>query len=80
MVSDGQPYHVLSTLTVSMTKTLAFIPTQDGDIIAPELTPLKASWCNNNEGENSDEANPKERNKNLVNGQKKIKTQLFKKN
>uniref|UniRef100_A0A8C8DP52 SAM domain and HD domain 1 n=1 Tax=Oryzias sinensis TaxID=183150 RepID=A0A8C8DP52_9TELE len=57
-----------------------FSKPQDGDIIAPELTPLKASWCNNNEGENSDEANPKERNKNLVNGQKKIKTQLFKKN
>uniref|UniRef100_A0A3P9LMH0 Deoxynucleoside triphosphate triphosphohydrolase SAMHD1 n=1 Tax=Oryzias latipes TaxID=8090 RepID=A0A3P9LMH0_ORYLA len=56
-----------------------FSKPQDGDIIAPELTPLKASWCNNNEGENSDEANPEERNKNLVNGQKKIKTQLFKK-
>ncbi|XP_072305906.1 deoxynucleoside triphosphate triphosphohydrolase SAMHD1 [Eucyclogobius newberryi] len=28
-----------------------FSKPQDGDIIAPELTPLKASWCNNNEGE-----------------------------
>uniref|UniRef100_A0A3Q1HHM7 Deoxynucleoside triphosphate triphosphohydrolase SAMHD1 n=1 Tax=Anabas testudineus TaxID=64144 RepID=A0A3Q1HHM7_ANATE len=28
-----------------------FSKPQDGDIIAPELTPLKASWANNNEGE-----------------------------
>lgn len=32
-----------------------FSKPQDGDIIAPELTPLKASWSNNNEGEDAEE-------------------------
>uniref|UniRef100_A0A3B3C2U0 Deoxynucleoside triphosphate triphosphohydrolase SAMHD1 n=1 Tax=Oryzias melastigma TaxID=30732 RepID=A0A3B3C2U0_ORYME len=56
-----------------------FSKPQDGDIIAPELTPLKLSWCNSNEGEDSDEAKPLGRTATLVNGHKKIKTQLFKK-
>ncbi|KAF6714556.1 Deoxynucleoside triphosphate triphosphohydrolase SAMHD1 [Oryzias melastigma] len=56
-----------------------FSKPQDGDIIAPELTPLKLSWCNSNEGEDSDEAKPIGRTATLANGHKKIKTQLFKK-
>lgn len=50
-----------------------FIHTQDGDIIAPELTPLKASWSNNNEGEGG---SSREVNCVSVNGNKKAKTQL----
>ncbi|XP_063739805.1 deoxynucleoside triphosphate triphosphohydrolase SAMHD1-like isoform X2 [Eleginops maclovinus] len=44
---------------------------QDGDIIAPELTPLKASWSNNNEGEDA------EVNDAPLNGKKKAKVQLL---
>ncbi|XP_061591983.1 deoxynucleoside triphosphate triphosphohydrolase SAMHD1 [Cololabis saira] len=51
-----------------------FSKPRDGDIIAPELTPLKASWCNNNEGEESDEGGSKETNRAPMNGRK----QLFK--
>ncbi|XP_012731943.2 deoxynucleoside triphosphate triphosphohydrolase SAMHD1 [Fundulus heteroclitus] len=51
-----------------------FSKPQDGDIIAPELTPLKPSW-RNNEGEDSDEGNSKETSV-LVNGLKKAKTHL----
>ncbi|KAF3696974.1 Deoxynucleoside triphosphate triphosphohydrolase SAMHD1 [Channa argus] len=49
-----------------------FSKPQDGDIIAPELTPLKSSWSNN-DGEDGDRGT-----KNYaVNGQK-AKTKLFK--
>uniref|UniRef100_A0AAV2LXC0 Deoxynucleoside triphosphate triphosphohydrolase SAMHD1 n=1 Tax=Knipowitschia caucasica TaxID=637954 RepID=A0AAV2LXC0_KNICA len=44
-----------------------FSKPQDGDIIAPELTPLKASWSNNNEGEER-----VERNSGLLNGRAKV--------
>lgn len=52
-----------------------FTKPQDGDIIAPELTPLKASWSNTNDGEgcSSRPVNPP-----MVNGQDKIRVQLFK--
>lgn len=52
-----------------------FIHTQDGDIIAPELTPLKASWSNNNEGEDGEVGSSREVKCVSVNG-KKVKTQL----
>ncbi|KAK5894780.1 hypothetical protein CesoFtcFv8_011436 [Champsocephalus esox] len=51
---------------------------QDGDIIAPELTPQKPSWSNNNEGEGSESGGSTEVNCATVNGQKKAKVQLFK--
>lgn len=54
-----------------------FIHTQDGDIIAPELTPLKASWANNNEGETGEVDGIRELNHVSVNGEK-AKVQLFK--
>lgn len=53
-----------------------FIHTQDGDIIAPELTPLKASWSNNNESRDGVGGSSREVNYARVNGQKKAKTQL----
>ncbi|XP_072223758.1 deoxynucleoside triphosphate triphosphohydrolase SAMHD1 [Leuresthes tenuis] len=53
-----------------------FSKPQDGDIIAPELTPLKASWCNN-DGEDSDDGGSQKTNRALVNGHKKAKTKLF---
>lgn len=46
---------------------------QDSDIIAPELTPLKASWSNNNEGEETVDGSIDYSN---LNG--KAKVQLFK--
>uniref|UniRef100_A0A3B3WS40 Deoxynucleoside triphosphate triphosphohydrolase SAMHD1 n=1 Tax=Poecilia mexicana TaxID=48701 RepID=A0A3B3WS40_9TELE len=52
-----------------------FSKPQDGDVIAPELTPLKPSWCTNNEGEDSDGCSSKETNVHM-NGVKKAKTQL----
>lgn len=55
-----------------------FSKPQDGDIIAPELTPLKASWSNNNEGEDGEGGSSREVNWASVNGQKKAKIQLFK--
>uniref|UniRef100_A0A8C6NS54 Deoxynucleoside triphosphate triphosphohydrolase SAMHD1 n=1 Tax=Nothobranchius furzeri TaxID=105023 RepID=A0A8C6NS54_NOTFU len=55
-----------------------FTKPQDGDVIAPELTPLKASWRNNNDGESSDDSCSKELKAAQVNGVKKAKTQLFK--
>lgn len=53
------------------------IHNQDGDIIAPELTPLKASWSNNNEGEDGEGGSSNEEHWARVNGQKKAKTKLF---
>ncbi|XP_068566497.1 deoxynucleoside triphosphate triphosphohydrolase SAMHD1 isoform X2 [Cebidichthys violaceus] len=50
-----------------------FSKPQDGDIIAPELTPLKDSWSNRDEDDEGREVK-----RALVNGQKKAKTQLFK--
>ncbi|XP_059190172.1 deoxynucleoside triphosphate triphosphohydrolase SAMHD1-like [Centropristis striata] len=50
-----------------------FSKPQDGDIIAPELTPLKASWSNNNDG---DGGSSREVNGVSVNGQKRAKVQL----
>lgn len=47
-----------------------FIHTQDGDIIAPELTSLKASWSNNNKVENGEGGGSREVNGASVNGQK----------
>jgi len=55
---------------------LGFVHMQDGDIIAPELTPLKASWCNN-DGEDGDDGGSQKTNRALVNGHKKAKTKLF---
>ncbi|XP_043984764.1 deoxynucleoside triphosphate triphosphohydrolase SAMHD1 [Gambusia affinis] len=52
-----------------------FSKPQDGDVIAPELTPLKPSWCTNNEDEDSDSCSSKETNVHM-NGVKKAKTQL----
>ncbi|XP_053172853.1 deoxynucleoside triphosphate triphosphohydrolase SAMHD1 [Scomber japonicus] len=53
-----------------------FSKPQDGDIIAPELTPLKASWSNNNEGDDGGDGSSKEANWPRVNGQEKAKTKL----
>ncbi|KAF1390394.1 hypothetical protein PFLUV_G00057590 [Perca fluviatilis] len=53
-----------------------FSKPQDGDIIAPELTPLKASWSNNNEGEDGEGGGLREGNCASVNGQKRAKIQL----
>ncbi|XP_054902374.1 deoxynucleoside triphosphate triphosphohydrolase SAMHD1 [Poeciliopsis prolifica] len=52
-----------------------FSKPQDGDVIAPELTPLKPSWCTNNEGEDSDACSSKETNVHM-NGLQKAKIQL----
>uniref|UniRef100_A0A4W5K0L1 Deoxynucleoside triphosphate triphosphohydrolase SAMHD1 n=1 Tax=Hucho hucho TaxID=62062 RepID=A0A4W5K0L1_9TELE len=56
-----------------------FSKPQDGDVIAPELTPLKASWANNNGSEDNDEEDSQGgRGWAAVNGgQEKAKTQLF---
>lgn len=50
-----------------------FSKPQDGDIIAPELTPLKPSWRNNNEGEEGEGCHSR-----VPNGELKAKIQLFK--
>uniref|UniRef100_A0A673B5I6 Deoxynucleoside triphosphate triphosphohydrolase SAMHD1 n=1 Tax=Sphaeramia orbicularis TaxID=375764 RepID=A0A673B5I6_9TELE len=52
-----------------------FSKPQDGDIIAPELTPLKASWSNTNDGEGG---SSRPVNCPTVNGQEKVRHQLFK--
>ncbi|CAI5647726.1 unnamed protein product [Oreochromis niloticus] len=52
-----------------------FSKPQDGDIIAPELTPLKPSWSNNNE--DSEEGASTEANSINLNGKKTAKTKLF---
>ncbi|XP_075957530.1 deoxynucleoside triphosphate triphosphohydrolase SAMHD1 isoform X2 [Anarhichas minor] len=49
-----------------------FSKPQDGDIIAPELTPLKDGWSNRDEDEEGREVK-----RALVNGQKTAKTKLF---
>ncbi|XP_032376450.1 deoxynucleoside triphosphate triphosphohydrolase SAMHD1 isoform X1 [Etheostoma spectabile] len=53
-----------------------FSKPQDGDIIAPELTPLKASWSNSNEGEDGEGGGFRKGNSASVNGQKRAKVQL----
>ncbi|TKS77698.1 Deoxynucleoside triphosphate triphosphohydrolase SAMHD1 [Collichthys lucidus] len=55
-----------------------FSKPRDGDIIAPELTPLKTSWSNNNEGEGDEGSSSRAVNHAAVNGQGKAKMQLFK--
>ncbi|KAM4610286.1 deoxynucleoside triphosphate triphosphohydrolase SAMHD1-like [Polymixia lowei] len=55
-----------------------FSKPQDGDIIAPELTPLKLSWSNNNDGEDGGDDCSGGVNSANGNGRKKAKTQLFK--
>ncbi|XP_030279786.1 deoxynucleoside triphosphate triphosphohydrolase SAMHD1 [Sparus aurata] len=50
-----------------------FSKPQDGDIIAPELTPLKKSWSNNNDGEDGGEGSSGEVKYSALNGQKKAK-------
>ncbi|KAE8293554.1 Deoxynucleoside triphosphate triphosphohydrolase SAMHD1 [Larimichthys crocea] len=55
-----------------------FSKPRDGDIIAPELTPLKTSWSNNNEGEGDEGSSSRAVNHAAVNGQQKAKMQLFK--
>lgn len=52
-----------------------FSKPQDGDIIAPELTPLKPSWSNINE--DSEEGASTEANGVNLNGKKTAKTKLF---
>uniref|UniRef100_A0AAX7TFE0 Deoxynucleoside triphosphate triphosphohydrolase SAMHD1 n=1 Tax=Astatotilapia calliptera TaxID=8154 RepID=A0AAX7TFE0_ASTCA len=52
-----------------------FSKPQDGDIIAPELTPLKPSWSNINE--DSEEGASTEANCVNLNGKKTAKTKLF---
>ncbi|XP_029582533.1 deoxynucleoside triphosphate triphosphohydrolase SAMHD1 isoform X3 [Salmo trutta] len=56
-----------------------FSKPQDGDVIAPELTPLKASWAHNNDTEDNDEEDSQGgRGWAAVNGgQEKAKTRLF---
>ncbi|XP_074500271.1 deoxynucleoside triphosphate triphosphohydrolase SAMHD1-like [Sebastes fasciatus] len=51
-----------------------FTKPKDGDIIAPELTPLKANWLNNNEGENGEGGGSGE--VNCASGKKRAKVQL----
>ncbi|XP_056279077.1 deoxynucleoside triphosphate triphosphohydrolase SAMHD1 isoform X2 [Pseudoliparis swirei] len=59
-----------------------FSKPQDGDVIAPELTPLKASWAvkDEEEDEEDEEEEGEEggRDVNHGNGPKKARTQLFK--
>ncbi|XP_063320496.1 deoxynucleoside triphosphate triphosphohydrolase SAMHD1-like [Pelmatolapia mariae] len=52
-----------------------FSKPQDGDIIAPELTPLKPSWSNINE--DGEEFASTQANSVNLNGKKKAKTKLF---
>ncbi|XP_035766021.1 deoxynucleoside triphosphate triphosphohydrolase SAMHD1-like [Neolamprologus brichardi] len=52
-----------------------FSKPQDGDIIAPELTPLKPSWSNNDN--DSEEGASTEANCVNLNGKKTAKTKLF---
>lgn len=52
-----------------------FSKPQDGDIIAPELTPLKPSWSNNDD--DSEEGASTEANCVNLNGKKTAKTKLF---
>uniref|UniRef100_A0A8C7KQ37 Deoxynucleoside triphosphate triphosphohydrolase SAMHD1 n=1 Tax=Oncorhynchus kisutch TaxID=8019 RepID=A0A8C7KQ37_ONCKI len=56
-----------------------FSKPQDGDVIAPELTPLKASWAHNNDSDDNDEEDSQGgRGWDAVNGgQEKAKTRLF---
>lgn len=58
-----------------------FSKPQDGDVIAPELTPLKASWANNNNGEDDDDDQGQRKGVNgraIINEQQgKAKSRLF---
>uniref|UniRef100_A0A668A2T8 Deoxynucleoside triphosphate triphosphohydrolase SAMHD1 n=1 Tax=Myripristis murdjan TaxID=586833 RepID=A0A668A2T8_9TELE len=55
-----------------------FSKPQDGDVIAPELTPLKAGWSNNNEGEDDEDDGCRPVNWETVNGQNRAKKQILK--
>ncbi|XP_041801150.1 deoxynucleoside triphosphate triphosphohydrolase SAMHD1 [Chelmon rostratus] len=54
-----------------------FSKPQDGDVIAPELTPLKESWSNKKD-ENGEGGSSRNMHNMRANGENKAKTQLFK--
>ncbi|KAM3871742.1 deoxynucleoside triphosphate triphosphohydrolase SAMHD1 [Diretmus argenteus] len=49
--TDERSLEAAKKYFVQWCMNMNFSKPQDGDVIAPELTPLKASWSNNNEGE-----------------------------
>ncbi|KAM9856088.1 deoxynucleoside triphosphate triphosphohydrolase SAMHD1 [Aulostomus maculatus] len=55
-----------------------FSKPQDGDIIAPELTPLKASWSHNPDPTDDEDGGCRDMNGFGAHGLKRAKTQLFK--
>lgn len=68
---------VYFALPVSTMVSFVSVHTQDGDIIAPELTPLKPSWANANEVEDDEEGVSTEANSVSANGQKTARARLF---
>ncbi|KAM3618887.1 uncharacterized protein V6R79_026340 [Siganus canaliculatus] len=75
--TDGKSLDAAKKHFVQWCMNMNFSKPRDGDIIAPELTPLKASWSNNNEGEEV-RVGTSGVNYGMLNGQKKAKIQLFK--
>lgn len=71
--TDGESLDAAKKHFVQWCMDKNFSKPQDGDIIAPELTPLKASWSNNNEGEDGEGCSTV-----YNNVHRRAKTQLFK--
>ncbi|XP_060912848.1 deoxynucleoside triphosphate triphosphohydrolase SAMHD1 [Labrus mixtus] len=74
--TDKKNLEAAKKLFVKWCMDMNFSKPQDGDIIAPELTPLKKSWSNTNEGE--DGGISSQGRSASANGQVKAKTKLFK--
>uniref|UniRef100_A0A3Q3X7A0 Deoxynucleoside triphosphate triphosphohydrolase SAMHD1 n=1 Tax=Mola mola TaxID=94237 RepID=A0A3Q3X7A0_MOLML len=75
--TDDRSLEVAKMHFVQWCINMDFSKPQAGDIIAPELTPLKASWANNKE-DKDDHGSCTGANYACVNRQKKARTQLFK--
>ncbi|KAM6929985.1 deoxynucleoside triphosphate triphosphohydrolase SAMHD1 isoform 2-T2 [Lycodopsis pacificus] len=70
--TDGRSLEAAKKHFVQWCMNENFSKPQDGDIIAPELTPLKDGWSNRDEDDEGREVK-----RALVNGQTKAKTKLF---
>ncbi|XP_068191639.1 deoxynucleoside triphosphate triphosphohydrolase SAMHD1 [Antennarius striatus] len=75
--TDDRSLEVAKKHFVKWCIEMDFSKPQDCDIIAPELTPLKASWLNNNQGEDEEGGSSTAVNSTGQNRPKKVKTQLF---
>ncbi|XP_076596618.1 deoxynucleoside triphosphate triphosphohydrolase SAMHD1-like [Chaetodon auriga] len=74
--TDDRSLEAAKKQFVQWCMNMDFSKPRDGDIIAPELTPLKESWSNKKNGADDEGGSSRQVNFAQLNGQKKAKTRL----